>query len=204
MVTRPPIGRTVTHWHTGLMVKTSAQLAVVGAALVLGGLLTACSGDPGTPGPTSTSATTSAATTTTTASTTTTTSRNLALPPGVGPFPTSTCFANIYSQLLVNSTTGYYNQVKKGRTVSDGGWQDMQTALSHAIDQSSSQRAKLEQAGVPASHPVYQDADELVAAMNAMLDAVKAKDGSRLVPAFERLGTANDRFAESCNAISRN
>jgi hypothetical protein len=100
------------------MVKTCAQMAVVGTALVLGGLLTACSGDPGTPGPTSTSATTSAAPTTTTATTTTTTSRNLALPPGVGPFPTSTCFANIYGSGMVDGLTSYYNQVKKGRTIS--------------------------------------------------------------------------------------
>jgi len=185
------------------MVKT-AQMAVVGTALVLGGLLTACTGDPGTPGPTTTSSTTSAAPTTTTAATTTTTSRNLALPPGVGPFPTSTCFANISGQLLVNTTTTYYNQVKKGRTISEAGWQDLQTALPDAVAQVTPQHAKLEQAGVPAGHPVYQDADDLLAAMNAMADAAKAKDGNLFAAAFERLRTANDRLADSCNAISHN
>jgi hypothetical protein len=183
------------------MVKT-AQLAVVGTALVLGGLLTACGGDPGTPGPTTTSS--AAPTTTTMTSTTTTTSRNLALPPGVGPFPTSTCFANITGQLMVNSITTYYNQVKKGRTVSEAGWQDLLTALPDAVDQVTPQHAKLEQAGVPAGHPVYQDADDLLGALNAMLDAAKAKDGGLLVTAFERLRSANDRLAESCNAISHN
>jgi hypothetical protein len=184
------------------MVKT-AQLAVVGIALVLGGLLAACTGDPGTAGPTSTSTTTSATPTTTTA-TTTTTSRNLALPPGVGPFPNSICTANIYSNGLVNGLTPYYDQVKKGRTISEAGWQDMQAAIPDNIASSSGQRAALEQAGVPAGHPVYHDIDELMAAMTAVGEVAKAKDNAGLVPAFERLKTASDSFIESCGAITRN
>ncbi|HEY0500222.1 MAG TPA: hypothetical protein VGD48_31050 [Kutzneria sp.] len=183
------------------MVKT-AQMAVVGTALVLGGLLTACTGDPGTPGPTTTSA--AAPTTTTTAPTATTTSRNLALPPGVGPFPNSICTANIYSNGMVNGLTGYYNQVKKGRTVSDAGWQDMQTTIPDIIASSSGQRAAFEQAGVPSAHPVYHDIDELLAAMNAVGVVAKAKDNSGLVPAFERLRTANQLFIDSCGAITHN
>jgi hypothetical protein len=184
------------------MVKT-AQMAVVGTALVLGGLLTACTGDPGTPGPTTTTSTTSSAPTTTTA-TTTTTSRNLALPPGVGPFPDSICTANVYSNGMVNGLTGYYNQVKKGRTVSDAGWQDMQTTIPDIIASSSGQRAALEQAGVPAGHPVYHDIDELMAAMRAVGEVAKAKDNAGLVPAFERLRTANQSFIDSCGAITHN
>jgi hypothetical protein len=183
------------------MVKT-AQLAVLGTALVLGGLLTACTGDPGAPGPTSVNST--VPTTTTTAPTTTTTSRNLALPPGVGPFPNSICAANIYSNGMVNGLTGYYDQVKKGRAVSDAGWQDMQSTIPAIIASSSGQRAAFEQAGVPVGHPVYHDVDELLAAMNAVGDVAKAKDNAGLVPAFERLRTANQMFIDSCGAITHN
>jgi hypothetical protein len=184
------------------MVKTCAQMAAVGTALVLSGLLTACSGDPGTPGPT-TSATTSAAPTTTSASTTTTTSRNLSLPPGVGPFNSAVCVANLYSSSVVNGLTGYYDLVKKGRTISDTGWQEIQTVLPDAIASSTPQRSLLQQYGVPASFPAYQDSDEVLAAMNAVLDAGKAKDPDKLAKAFERLRTASQVFSEDCGALTR-
>lgn len=184
------------------MVKT-AQMAVVGTALVLGGLLTACTGDPGTAGPTSTSVTTSAAPTTTTAATTTTTSRNLALPPGVGPFNSAVCVANLYASGVVNGLIPYLNQVKKGRPISDAGWQDIQTTLPDAIASSTPQRGLLQQYGVPATFPAYQDSDDLLAAMNAVLDAVKAKDTAKLAQAFDQLQTASALFGEDCGALTR-
>lgn len=184
------------------MVKACAQMAVVGTALVLGGLLTACGG-PGTPGPTTTSATTSAAPTTTTATTTTTTSRNLALPPGVGPFNSAVCVANLYASGVVNGLIPYLNQVKKGRPISDAGWQDIQTTLPDAIASSTSQRGLLQQYGVPATFPAYQDSDDLLAAMNAVLDAGKAKDTAKLAQAFDRLQTASALFGEDCGALTR-
>ena len=183
------------------MVKTCAKMALVGTALVLGGLLTACT-SPGTPSATTTSSA-AAPTTTSAASTSTSTSRNLALPPGVGPFPSSVCLANNYSQLLVNALTVYYDQAKQGGAISDAGWQDMQTQLPQFISRVTPQKDKLVQAGVPASHPIYHDTDELIVSMNAVLDAAKAKDSSALIPAFERLRTANQNFAESCGAITR-
>jgi len=93
--------------------------------------------------------------------------------------------------------------VKKGRTISAAGWQDMQAAIPDNIASSSGQRAALEQAGVPAGHPVYHYIDELMAAMTAMGDVAKAQDAAGLVPAFERLRTANQMFIDSCGAITR-
>ena len=182
------------------MVKT-AQLAVVGTALVLGGLLAACTGDPGTPGPTST--TTSAAPTTTTTATTTTTSRNLALPPGVGPFNSAVCVANLYAGGVVNGLIPYLDLEKKGRTISDAGWQDIQTSLPDAIASSTPQRSLLQQYGVPANFPAYQDSDDLLAAMNAVLDAGKARDTAKLAQAFDRLQAASQVFSEDCGALTR-